>query len=141
MVVNPTNFVAENKNNGILRRKVVVRGIPNINLDNVRNAVSDMDGLDHSGENTSQLSVAITQITRLPNRRDESDPPGEVQWTPDPGKTAFVVHVADDGERGLKFTIGGVNLKSGSSTVTIDWGDGTSTTTSTTADGGHRIQI
>ena len=93
-----------------------------------------MDGLDHRGDTQELLKDAIQDITRIQAEFNDDEP----EYRPDPGKTAFVVKVYDDGERGLKFTIGGVSLKSGSSTFTIEWGDGTSTTTNVIADSGSQ---
>lgn len=89
-----------------------------------------MDGLDHQGDTPEEVQDAIMQITRQDNRREKDT----TVYTPDPGKTAFVVRVYDDGEHGLQFTIGVWTRKSGSSTVTVDWGDGTTTTSDQTGE-------
>ena len=115
---------------------MMARNVPGIST--IVDAVEAMTGETASGL-PADIAADILAVTRKGDRRpyDSSEgAPPQSSFVPDAGKTAFVVKVYSDGERGLKFTIGGLTRKSGSSTVTIEWGDGTSTTTATTTDGG-----
>lgn len=115
---------------------MMARNVPGIST--IVDAVEAMTGETTSGV-PADIADDILTITRKSDRRPDGSSEGippQSSFVPDAGKTAFVVKVYDDGERGLKFTIGGLTRKSGSSTVTIEWGDSTSTTTATTTDGG-----
>lgn len=99
-------------------------------IDDIISTVEKMDGLSHTGDTRAQIVSAILHINRMNNRLPAPQGGVEPDYHPDAGKTAFVVRVFDDGEHGLQFTIGGWTMKTGSSTVTVDWGDGTTSTSS-----------
>ena len=101
---------------------MMARNVPGIST--IVDAVEAMTGESVSGL-PSEIAGEILTITRKGIRREPEG--GLPEYHPDAGKTAFAVRVGYDGTvRSLKFTIGGVTRKSGSSSITIWWGDGTS---------------
>ena len=106
-------------------------------LDKIIEAVEAMDGLDHSSDVQSGLAEAIREITRK-GYRSYVELDGDVVQPAIPdiagfeNGTAFAIVVTqqmiqDDAEQRGGFTFGfyGIALKSGHSSYSISWGDGT----------------
>ena len=102
-------------------------------LDKIIEAVEYMDGLDHSGDVESELAASIKQLVRRKDRRAVSpvQPRIPVISGFETG-SAFAIMVTSDmiiedmeGRGGFTFGFYGITLKTGHSSYSVNWGDGT----------------